>query len=81
MIRWKFEELRGRISPIPSVTQIAKEAKLSRYTLQKIKNSESTRVDFDTINALLSWFSDQLEEELNTNDLLEWMEDDSEPSC
>lgn len=79
MIMWKFKSLVGRCEDmgISGVTyeEIYKATGVSTSTLTGIARNRVVRADLNTIDRLLSFFSDKLGEELTINDLLEWKRD------
>lgn len=79
MIMWKLNTLVGRCKDRGieglEYREIYKETGVSTSTLTSIMNNKTTRIDRDTVNRLLVFFSDKLGEELTTNDLLEWKRD------
>jgi len=76
MIMWKLNSLVGRckdqgISGV-KYREIAKATGVSTNTLSGIMQGNTKRIDQDTIDRLLKYFSDLLNEELTISDLLEW---------
>lgn len=79
MIMWKLNSLVGRCKDrgIGGVKyrEIAKATGVSTNTLSGIMQGSTKRIDQETIDRLLRYFSDLLNEELTISDLLEWKRD------
>jgi DNA-binding Xre family transcriptional regulator len=78
-MRWKFNELqvkyRRHTGQNITYREITAATGLSSSTISGIATNQVERVDFGTLQSLLSFFSARLGEELTTNDLLEWRPD------
>lgn len=76
---WKLNSLVGRCRDkgIEELTyrDIYKATGVATSTLTSIMSNKTTRIDQQTVDKLLTFFSDKLEEELTINDLLEWKRD------
>lgn len=75
-MKWKLSELQGRVQAKTgeNVTyeEIMTATGLSRQTIANLRLGRAKQVGVDTIEKLLTFFSDALGEPLTTNDLLEY---------
>lgn len=75
MMRWKFNSLMGKLKDVsPDMANyqaIASSTGIAPSTLSGI-SSGTKRVDLSVADRLLTFFSEQLDEELTTQDLLEF---------
>lgn len=69
MIRPLLSEMMGK-HKVKNFSQLEKETGVSRRTLAKIYNGEGGGIDYDTLNALCSYFG------CTVGDLLEFVPDD-----
>ena len=75
-MEWKFAEMQRRAQMRTgerlTYEEITAATGLSSRTISGISTGRVTRVDFGTLEKLLSFFSTRLGEPLTTNDLLEY---------
>jgi DNA-binding Xre family transcriptional regulator len=75
-MKWKLTELSGkyqeRTGERLTYEEITQATGLSPTILTGINRNRSKRVDFGTLEKLLTFFSEALGEPLTTNDLLEY---------
>lgn len=75
-MKWKFAEMKRRAQKQTgerlTYEEITAATGLSSNTISGISTGRVTRVDFGTLEKLLSFFSTRLGEPLTTNDLLEY---------
>jgi DNA-binding Xre family transcriptional regulator len=76
MLRWEISRLAGayQVKTGESLTyrDISEATGLAESTLSRLGNGHTTRIDFETVETLLAYFSEKLDRQLNTNDLLSW---------
>lgn len=83
MLMWKLNVLVGRCKDRGlniGYREINKATGISTSTIYEITHGRTTRVDFSTVDRLLAFFSEQLDEELSISDLLEWKRESSAAS-
>ena len=80
MMTWKLNGLIGQCKDTVggcTYREISRATGLSTSILTTIAKNEVSRADINTINALLNFFSAKLNKQMTTQDLLEFVPDDS----
>lgn len=76
---WKLNSLVGRCRDKGidglGYREIYQATGVATSTLTSIMNNKTTRIDKDTVDKLLTFFSQKLGEDLTISDLLEWKRD------
>ena len=76
MVRWRLNSLLAELKDVApneaAYRSISAATGISTSTLTSIARNESRRADFDTIDALLVFFSGKLGRRLVTQDLVEF---------
>ncbi|MEM7133337.1 MAG: helix-turn-helix transcriptional regulator [Chloroflexota bacterium] len=76
MVRWNLVKLIGRYQTATgsrlSNRRLAQATGLSRCTIGALVSNQTTRVDLKTLDSLLLFFSEEIDEPLRLDDLLEF---------
>ena len=76
MIRWQFKELLGRYTAKTggdlSYRTITEKTGVSKTTLSAIARGTATRADLDTVEKILQLLSEEMGENLTTQDLIKF---------
>lgn len=78
MLMWKLNTLVGRCKDRGVVVQyrdMSQSTGISTSTLTEIMHGRQKRIDLSTVDRLLTYFSEKLNEDLTIGDLLEWQRD------
>lgn len=77
MVRWRLNSLLAELKDVApddaAYRAISAATGISTSTITAIARNEAKRVDFDTIDRLLTFFSDKLGRHLITQDLIEFL--------
>lgn len=76
MLKWEIGRLMGAYQaktgkPL-TYRDISSETRIAESTLSRLGNGHTTRIDFETVEKLLLFFSKKLEITLDTHNLLSW---------